>query len=468
MRQSSIYRRLLGSVLVTQLALTVAVVALATYLTERQLRYAFDAALHGRAMSVAALVRFSEEAKSTLIFDRDLVPPPLDKKHPDLYKIFSNDGRLSAASSNWPVNLGEPNLKKRALTINGSAYRVIRLDSVPILDREGPDSTSATTLTVMYGAPTEELEESEWQAAGLVILGSLIFLGLATVLAIWAIRKGLTPLAALAASAARVSPSNWNLEPPPDATETAELAPLTRTMSTMLTTLHQAFTSQRAFIADAAHELKTPVAVLKSTLQSLLQMRRSADEYRAGLNGALEDVERLEKLIHSMLRLARAEQWQVRSRREGLADVDIYSTCEESVERLRALAQQRNIKFDLRNGDEPKIKAEAEDLELIWTNLLENAIQYSPDGAAVQITVAQTDSQARVEIRDWGTGIAESEVSKIFARFHRADASRARETGGYGLGLAIAKAMAEAYRGTISVESRLGAGTTMTVNLPLD
>ncbi|MGH9524587.1 MAG: sensor histidine kinase, partial [Terriglobales bacterium] len=106
-------------------------------------------------------------------------------------------------------------------------------------------------------------------------------------------------------------------------------------------------------------------------------------------------------------------------------------------------------------------------LELIWSNLLDNAIRHSPTGAEVAMTVSRDNGSTRVEIRDRGPGIAADELRNIFERFHRGDPSRSRETGGYGLGLAIAKAMAEAYGGSIAAESRDGEGTTFSVRLPV-
>jgi signal transduction histidine kinase len=270
----------------------------------------------------------------------------------------------------------------------------------------------------------------------------------------------------LAVSAGKVSASDWNLNLPEDATATEELAPLTHAMETMLATLYGAFSSQQEFLANAAHELKTPVAILKSTLQSLVQVPRSADEYRLRIEIALEDVARIEKLIHSMLRLARAEQSAAGHHRQDLIPVDLAVSCEQSADRLGAFAAAGGVRIEVQTENHPTIKADPEDLELIWNNLLENAIRYSKKSSRVLVTVSEQDHNAQVTVQDWGTGIADSELTHIFDRFHRADASRTRETGGYGLGLAITKAMVDAYGGTIVVDSRVGEGTVMTVRLP--
>ena len=139
MKSSSIKRRLVTVVLITQLLLTIGVVTVAVVLTKRQLRNAFDAGLHGRAMSVAALVRYSEEEHPTLVFDREMVPPPLDRRHPDLYRILDQNGKVLAASDNWPANFDPAphgNRNNWNLKLQGEMYRAVRLKDVPVLDQE--------------------------------------------------------------------------------------------------------------------------------------------------------------------------------------------------------------------------------------------------------------------------------------------------------------------------------------------
>jgi signal transduction histidine kinase len=471
MPKLSITRRLIVSVLLTQLILTIAVVSLASFLTWRQLRNSFDAALHGRAMSVAALVRFSEGVTPpSLEFDRSQVPPPMDGEHPDLYEIRGAGGARIAASPNWPADFPSVSRSERsywALRYGKNQYRVIRLNNIPVLDREGPDTTTSETITVTYAASTEKMLERARNVALLTFFGSLALLAISTSATVWAIRKGLSPLATLTESAGRVSADNWKLNAPQEARATEELLPLTEAMDGMLAGLQQAFTSQREFVANAAHELKTPIAVLKSTLQVILQRPRTAEEYRTQVEVALEDVARLETLTHSMLRLARAEEIKIANRKQDLPLVDITMTCEESAERLRAIADERSVRIEVHSQDAPRVHADPDDLEMIWNNLLENAVRYSPKNSSVVARISSDGQFAQVEIRDCGPGIPASDLQNLFNRFHRADASRSRETGGYGLGLAIVKAMLGAYGGTINAESNHGNGTTMCVRLPI-
>lgn len=469
MKRLSITRRLIVSVLLTQLLLTGAVVALATYLTKWQLRNAFDSELHGRAMSVAALVRFSEDQHPRLVFDGTLVPPPLDRERHDMYEIVGSDGRVIGQSPTWSdkvLSHRKADQSYWSARLADEQFRVIRLKDLPVLDSEGPEVTQSTTISVLYAASTEEIRERAWAVALLTSVGSLFLLAIATATSVLMVRKGLTPLAVLANRAGNVSARDWKLHAPDEAHATAELAPLTAAMDRMLATLERAFTSQREFVTNAAHELKTPIAVIKSTLQLALQRPRTADEYQRELQNALEDVARLETLTHSMLRLARAEQVQS-GQRTDLQTVDLAVSCEASAERWRPIADAKSIIIEVQSEGAPQVKGDPDDLEIIWNNLIDNAIRYSPTGGKVRMSIVRKNGSAFIEVEDQGPGICEQDLQSIFDRFHRSDASRSRETGGYGLGLAISKAMVEAYGGSIDAKPRSGSGTTFYVKLPV-
>jgi signal transduction histidine kinase len=470
MAKSSIQRRLLISIVVAQLVLAVGLVDVAVFVTRTRLRDAFDVALHGRAISIAALVRYSESAPYQLVFESGLVPPPIDPEEPDLYEVFANGHTLIARSLNWPERRGvmPPRADRwiASYVVNGVPYRALLLEHVPILDRED-NSTAPTYLTITYASPVSPVIRAVRQVLTYIVIGSIILLAISGGFSIWALRRSLRPLEELARGAAAISPSNWNLDPPEEARDTLELEPLTQAMTSMLAGLQRAFTQQREFLANAAHELKTPVAILKSTLQSLAQRPRSADEYRAGLEDALDDMARLEKLLHSMLRLARAEQWAAGNLSRDLTPVDVGMTCQVAIERVHPVADQRGITIEFTPNGTLRLLADPDDLELVWSNLLENAIRFSPDHATVRIKMRSVNGRGYVEVADDGPGIPAAELPHIFERFHRGDSSRTRNTGGYGLGLAISKALVEAYGGTIDPQSKPGEGTRMVVSLPV-
>ena len=468
MPKTSIQRRLIAAVVISQLVLAVGLAFVAVYFTRRQLRVAFDSQLRGRAMTIAALVRYSEETHPRLIFEEDMVPPPLEKQHPDLYEVTGSDGHLIARSPEWPdVRLSPQKNRLHAnFDFDGVNYRAVFVNKLPVLDRE-PDVPPGDVLNVIYAAPTDENTRAVVFAGIGIAIGTAALLLITVMLAVWGLRRGLRPLSDLAHSASGISTSNWELNPTEAAQETKELTPLTQAMTTMLDGLHRSFDQQRQFLANAAHELKTPVAILKSTLQSLLQRPRQADEYRVGLEEALEDMARLETLLHSMLRLARAEQWAAGSNGRNLEVIDVAATCQSAIDRLSPIARERNVAIDLTTNGAMPIRADAEDLELVWANLVENALRFSPTGDRVQVKLHANGTRGVVEVADNGPGMSQEELAHIFERFHRGDSSRARTTGGYGLGLAISKALVEAYGGSIAPESVPGHGTRMIVTVPL-
>ena len=470
MAKISIQRRLIAAIVISQLVLAIGLIDVAVFVTRAQLRRGFDVALQGRAMSIAALVRYSEDESHKLYFERDVAPPPLEPGIPDLYEVFANDHTLIARSPDWPDKHGVlPPRGDRWIAsyiVNGVAYRAVRLEHIPVLDREGiappPDN-----LTVTYAASVAPVMRAVSDVVLYITIGSIALLAISGGFSLWALRRSLKPLADLAENARAVSPSNWELNPPEEVRDALELEPLATAMTSMLDGLHRAFTQQREFLANAAHELKTPVAILKSTLQSLLQRPRTSDEYRAGVEEALDDMARLESLLHSMLRLARAEQWAAGNLKRHLAPVDVAMTCQLAIERVQAVAQQRNVTIDFTANAPMRVVADPDDLALVWSNLLENAIRFSPGDETVQVMMRTNNGNGFVEVADKGPGIPASELPRIFERFHRGDSSRARNTGGYGLGLAISKALIEAYGGTIEPHSRPGEGTRMVVCLPV-
>lgn len=468
MGEHSIKSRLIAAVVVSQIILALALGSFGVWYTRHRLIGALDATLNARAVSIAALVRFPEDDTSTsLVFDNRLVPKPLERKRPDLFQIRVTGQGVVAESPDWTQTVPMPASRSHwSFTFAGSPYRGIRLEHLPILDQEGSGPLSPVTLSVVYAAPMVRVNREVAEAAMYITLASLVTLAAAIFVAVLGIRRGLRPLQELAANAARVSTREWEI---PETTErTKELTPLAQAMKEMLHGLRKSFSQQREFLGNAAHELKTPVAVVKSTIQSTLQKPRTNQEYRLAMECALEDLARIEKLLQWMLRLARAEQWASGAGRRDLEIVNLAETCSEATDRLKSVADARNIKVLLSGDDRAKLRADPEDLHLIWANLLDNAIRYSQEGSEIRITVTRVSaSRATVTVTDSGPGIPENEIPHLFERFYRADHSRARDTGGFGLGLAIARALTQAYGGAITAASKVGEGTSIIVELPL-
>jgi signal transduction histidine kinase len=471
MRSHSITRRLIATVILSQSLLAIGLLFAGVYYTRRQLLASLDKAIQAHAMSVAALVRYTEDASGNVYFDDSLMPPSIDPGRPDMFAVWADRSGLVAHSPNWQDSALENSGTGRdhwTLQLRAIPYRALRRTEVPILDREEGNAFTPQKLTIVYASPMVRLDEQVRQTGIFIALASLALLGITASLALWSIRRGVAPLRSLAAQASLVSANNWKLQVSSDVEDVTELRPVTDSMITMLARLERSFEQQRQFMGNAAHELKTPVAVLKSTLQSLLHRPRSAEEYRTGLENSLEDLQRLEQLLQWMLRLARAEQWAHGAMRRDLQEIDLAATCQTAVERIRELAQSRGTDIQLSADGPLPLRADPEDLQLVWANLLENAVRYSPEGSSVEVILSRNNGgPARIEVQDHGPGIPAADLPHIFERFYRGDPSRTRTTGGFGLGLATAKALVEAYGGTISAQSAPGHGTRITVEIPV-
>ena len=484
MKNWSLTARLIAVVVISQLLLTAGLTFAAVMYARSDLNASFNAGLQGRAASILALVRYTETDPPDLLFDRTLLPPPSSSNAQDFYEILGPGGRVIARSADILLQARSDSAPLSDFQFNGSPYRALVLRDVAVLDNE-ESLQVPTRVTVTYASPMVEMNERLKRLAFYVAGTSLLLLLAATAVAAWGVRRGLQPLRELAARAGAVSPRNWSFRAPEESAMVAELVPLANAISTVLDRLKEAFRQQRDFTSDAAHELKTSVAIFKSTLQSLLQRPRAEQEYRAGLEGSLEDCQRLEDLLERMLRLARIEEKSENGAVLPLAATDLASTCEAAIERLARMAGARDIRLELVESSPIFLRADPKDLELVWINLLENAVQYSPAGSSVVLRIAAANGhgnghgnggnghgsggpKAQVTVEDSGPGVPPAELPYIFERFRRADPSRARTTGGFGLGLAICKALVEAYGGRIEASNRPGQGTEVRVELPVE
>ena len=470
MKRFSLNRRLIIAVVASQVLLAAGLILVGTSLSRHYVRSAFDVYLQGRGESLAALVYYRDDGIPGLLFNDAKIPPSPHHIHKDIFVIKSDHGDFERHSAGFDPRLFDQIPENRRFwdfEINGEPYRAIILRDLAILDTEPSEPLPLPKLTVFYAAPSMDIDQQMTSlAVAIGVVGFLVLIPTLT-LALWSIRRAVSPLKDLALAASTISVDRWKFEPSEAAKSTEELVPLIGAIQTVLESLEGAFTRQREFLADAAHELKTSLAILKSTLQATLNKPRERDEYEHSLTAMNGDCERLERLLNRMLQTARAEQ-RIAKGQENVPDaVDVVSSCEQAIARLAQFAAAREVDIEFTAGSEMMVRAEVADLELIWINLLENAIQYSPRGSSIAMNVVGSDSIVAVSVGDHGCGIDAAHLPHIFERFYRADSSRARATGGTGLGLAIAKSLVDFYQGRIHAKSQPGHGTCITVELPL-
>lgn len=278
----------------------------------------------------------------------------------------------------------------------------------------------------------------------------------------WLAREALLPVEALTATAEQISaPSlrtRMTLAAPYE-----EFARLANVFNAMLDRLHHVFESQRQFIADAAHEIQTPLTVIKGTIEVALQKSRTTGDYRDALVTNLGQVERLGTLTRSLLTLA---QFSGDRPPVTLAPLALEPLVQELVKELSPLAEDRKIQLIVDAQPVPRVQGDAGRLTQLLINLLDNALAYTPPEGRITIRLEPIPGQVALQVEDTGCGIAPEHLPHLFERFYRADPARARESGGTGLGLAIVKEIAEAHGGRVTVESTPGQGTRFTVTLP--
>jgi signal transduction histidine kinase len=458
----SLTRQLIGGVLLAELvcAAIFAVTAIGHEMHGR--RRAFDVMLRGRADSLLGAVRDAEDPNDNVVVD----PTELTLPAQDVYEVLSPSGHVLGHSPGSSAELLAGLNSSRVdgyfnYRVGREHLRAVRLAAMRVIDREVNGGVRCP-VTVLYAAPTHDLWHEAVEATQFYVVAGALLLAITGVALVWFLRRRLSPLQELAAIAGRVSTRSWEFVPPEAVLRTVELAPIAHSMEELLKGLQLAFERQRQLTGDAAHELKTSVAVLKSSLQLLSMMPRTTEQYEAGLEGLLLDTERMEELTGRMLALARLEEAPV----EVSASCDLQAVAREVAERLRPLAELKQVALEASEGVACFVAMHVDDAELLCSNLMVNALQHSAANGSVFASLRAQGRIVELRVADRGEGIPEAALPHVFERFYRADRSRSRASGGAGLGLSICKAIVERANGTIQIQSTVGAGTEVTVTLP--
>jgi heavy metal sensor kinase len=324
--------------------------------------------------------------------------------------------------------------------------------------REMFHATESGDLILVGHTLAPEISDAD-RFAGWLAFGSVVFLGLALGGSWLIIGRALRPVEKISQTAQRIAEGNLS-ERINTAETDSELGQLAGVLNSTFARLETAFAQQKQFTADAAHELRTPLAVLISEAQTTLARERGMADYKDSIAASLETVQQMRRLTDSLLQLARFDAGQEKLRREK---INLASVAEDSLKLVRPLAAQRHlqVRADLEPMD---VFVDAGRVSQVVTNLLTNAVRYNREHGEIRVATRLDGDFAILSVADTGEGISSKDLPRVFERFYRGDQSRT--TGGNGLGLSISKAIVEAHGGTIEVASEKGKGTIFTMRLP--
>ncbi len=297
-----------------------------------------------------------------------------------------------------------------------------------------------------------------WLAAGF-----LLVIGVAVAGGHWLVARSLSPVERIARSAEQITFHNLS-ERLPVAQTGDELERLSVALNHMITRLDEAFRHNRRFMADASHEMRTPLTIIRGELESVVGHAKFNEELREAIASALEEVERLTQIVESLFGLARLDAGEAQEQWERF---DLARLVASTSEQMCLLAEDKQIALSCHAAQPVFVEGDRSRLKQVIVNLLDNAIKYTLAGGAIELKVSSSRDKAILEVADTGVGIPAEEQPHVFERFYRVDKTRSREVGGAGLGLAIVKSICSAHGGHVEVESVEGCGSTFRVELPL-
>jgi heavy metal sensor kinase len=421
-----------------------------------------DASLSGQAQ---ALIASLQDANGHLTFDSaDPLAGQTSEGIAVAALLVDGGGRALDSSGGAPSAAAVAPAVRAALSGHAIVTETLSINGLPERVVAQPvDTGGGGTAVLAVLRPVNELRSTLLQLG--VALAAVVLLLTA---AVWLLAHRLTgrtlqPVRAIAATARDITEHDLHrrvdLALPSD-----ELGELAATFNAMLGRLEAGFAALQQFTADAAHELRAPLAVLRAELEVSLGKQRSTGEHVATERVALVEIERLSVIADQLLTLARAEAGALVPDAQA---VDLGDLVDETVERWRPLARGKRVSLRAEVVDEGAVIGDPHLLRRVLDNLLDNAVRHSPAGGAVTVRLRRDGASWRLAVADSGPGVAPAVRGTLFERFTRGDEARGRDTGGAGLGLALCRAIATVHGGSVSLlDTPPGSGATFELTLP--
>jgi heavy metal sensor kinase len=398
------------------------------------------------------LVRTNDQDQS---YPTKMLDPLIEVLAADGTLLYRNE-LLGSRSLGGPLQPGEisGSYNMRSLRLSdGMQVRLVSKDYV----------LEGRSRVIRLALSEESLWQRFWEIVAGLVVGLPLVLAFASAGGYFLARRALAPIERMARrvheiNAERLS-ARLDVENQHD-----ELGLLAGTFNETLMRLERSFERLRRFTSDASHELRTPLTAIRSVGEVGLQKSGKVEDYRDVISSMLEESGRLTRLVDSLLTIARADSGQTQLER---TTVHLVPLARDVVSVLEVLAEEKRQKISVAGDETISLQADSAILRQVLTNLLDNAIKYSQEGAQISVLVSRSsDQSAVIEVQDNGPGISREHREKIFDRFYRIDEGRSRDTGGAGLGLAIAKWGAEVHGGHLELVNPPEGGCIFRLMLP--
>jgi two-component system OmpR family sensor kinase len=355
------------------------------------------------------------------------------------------------------------NLASRAVASGGPVFAdVTDTHHVPRRAYAIPITGGNTPEAIVVSRSVAEMLETQWQALVSLVLVSVVLLIMGGGLAYWLAGRALRPVRTIAGTARSISEHDLHrrvdVKAPPD-----ELGELVDTFNAMLDRLEAGFQSMGRFTADASHELRAPLALMRSEVEGTLSRARTKEEYRRALESVQGEVEHLSRVADQLLILARADAGALVPAKEN---VDVADFLHETAARWEATAEARGARIEVSAPASGYVEADPALLRRVVDNLVDNAVRHTNAGTAVAVRAYSANGGWNVEVADHGPGIPPEFRGRVFSRFARQDTARTPEDGGAGLGLALSEAIARAHGGNLSLADDVEEGAVFRLYLP--
>lgn len=409
------------------------------YLVWRTRLLTIDESLSSRSTQLHGAVQPTDDGQVDLI----LSPALRQQGVPDVYHfIWTRDGVL--------IDRADADVQTPAPGAPGLRFHDGHRELI---------STAASGVVVLVGFDLAGLRNDVWSLAAALSLTGLTILVVSFASGWWFMGRALEPLDRINRTAQRMIEGDLAARIPVVAIDT-EAGQIARALNSAFDQLTGTVERQRRFTADASHELRTPLTTLSTEVQWALARPRTAEELHGSLEVCQRAAGRMQSVIERLLFMARGEAIAVRT-----VPVRLDEIARQAAEQVEALAYASDLTVSI-TTEPVTIHADPERLLEATTNVLTNAVRYNTPGGRVDITVRVHDGQAELSIADTGIGISPADMPLVFDAFFRGDPARSRDTGGAGLGLAVARSVVEHHRGTIECASTLGRGTTIRMRWP--